>query len=264
MNQDRVKATLQELHPTAADFTVIFSGKKSKVVNGLYKPASREIIIHNRNFEDDNNLFFTALHEYAHHIDCTENTGKARGHSIRFWATFHNLLGLAESKKAYENPTKKPEFSEATKALTAKIEESGKIMREIGALLIEAKTLCEKNGARFDDYVMRTLRQPLPWAIAAMHAATYRLDPALGAENMKTVAAIRNDDERDIAAEELKTESPQQVKAARAAEKEPEDPLAKLERELKRIEKTILTLADRAAETEKKIEELRGKDNDRP
>ncbi|MCK7483142.1 MAG: hypothetical protein M0C28_43355 [Candidatus Moduliflexus flocculans] len=43
-------------------------------MNGLYKPAAREIILHNRNFDDDLQLVYTALHEYAHHLH-RERTG---------------------------------------------------------------------------------------------------------------------------------------------------------------------------------------------
>jgi Zn-dependent peptidase ImmA (M78 family) len=66
MNQDQVKEKLLKLHDCTEDFIVIFSGKKSKKVNGLYKPDKREIIIHNRNLDNDNLLLYTAIHELAH------------------------------------------------------------------------------------------------------------------------------------------------------------------------------------------------------
>jgi hypothetical protein len=56
MNQDQVKTKLLSIADAPMEFTVIFSGKKSKKVNGLYKPDSREIILHNKNFGDDENL----------------------------------------------------------------------------------------------------------------------------------------------------------------------------------------------------------------
>ena len=46
MNQTQVKELLLQLKEDVEEFSVIFSGKKSKKVDGLYKPDSREIIIH--------------------------------------------------------------------------------------------------------------------------------------------------------------------------------------------------------------------------
>lgn len=260
MNQDEVKAALIRLRPTKAEFALVFSGKKSSRVNGLYKPATREIVIHNRNFTSDNDLLFTALHEYAHHLDCTEALGKvsARAHTIRFWATFHGLLGLAESSGLYRNPTTTDAFAETTASLRGLITESGRIMREIGKLLIEAQGLCEKQGARFDDYVMRTLKQTMPWAKAAMQAAALELDDSLGAENMKQVAVIKDDDAREAAAAALSgDQSPQQVKAAAAMAREPEDVLEKLEKEKARITRTIASLVQKEGDLEKRIDEIR-------
>jgi hypothetical protein len=260
MNQDDVKAALEKLRPTEHSFTLVFSGKKSSRVNGLYKPATQEIVIHNRNFETDNDLLFTALHEYAHHIDCTESLGKvsSRAHTLRFWSTFHALLGLAEASGLYRNPAKTEAFSETTASLKNLIGESGRIMREIGRLLIEAQSLCTAQGARFDDYVMRTLKLTMPWAQAAMRAAALELDPSLGAENMKSIAAIKDDDARAAAAAALSGDaSPQQVKTQRAFAKEPEDVLERLEKEKTRIARTVNSLLKREEELDRQIADLR-------
>jgi len=260
MNAEDVKAALVKLRPTKSEFSLVFSGKKSSRVNGLYKPATREIIIHNRNFASGNDLLFTALHEYAHHIDCTEGMGKvsARAHTVRFWATFHGLLRLAEASKLYTNPAKSDAFTQMTTSLTGLITESGRIMREIGALLIEAQGLCAKEGARFDDYVMRTLKLPMPWARAAMRAAALGLEPSLGAESMKAVASIKDDETRAATISALEgDESPQEVKAAKAAERESEDLSQRLKEEKSRIARTIQKLLDREEEIERQLVELR-------
>ena len=82
MNQDQVKEKLLAIEDAPLEFSVIFSGKRSKKVNGLYKPDTREILIHNKNFQGgsggekaqgatataDNLLIYTAIHEYAHHL----------------------------------------------------------------------------------------------------------------------------------------------------------------------------------------------------
>ena len=68
MNQDQVKEILLRLNEDVEEFFVIFSGKQSNKVNGLYHPDTREIILHNRNFENDQLLMYTAIHEFAHHV----------------------------------------------------------------------------------------------------------------------------------------------------------------------------------------------------
>ncbi|MGP1510875.1 MAG: hypothetical protein ACTTIU_10140, partial [Treponema lecithinolyticum] len=67
MNCEQVKNILLSIENTDLDFEMIFSGKESKKVNGLYKPETREIILHNKNFKTDNQLVYTAIHEYTHH-----------------------------------------------------------------------------------------------------------------------------------------------------------------------------------------------------
>jgi len=111
MNQDKVKKILLSIEDAPLEFTVIFTGKKSKRVNGLYRPDSREILIHNRNFgpeggaDSDNLLLYTAIHEYAHHIHACARGGKLspRAHTAEFWAILHGLLEKAEAKKVYKN-----------------------------------------------------------------------------------------------------------------------------------------------------------------
>ena len=53
MNVDQLKEKLLMLEPNAGDFLLVFSGKTSKKVHGLYKPETKEIIIHNKNFNED-------------------------------------------------------------------------------------------------------------------------------------------------------------------------------------------------------------------
>ena len=67
MNQDQLADKLRTL-ADVPPFTLVFSGKKSKKVDGLYKPAEREILIHNKNMSGDSDLIYTAIHEFAHHI----------------------------------------------------------------------------------------------------------------------------------------------------------------------------------------------------
>ena len=68
MTNEHIKEMLLELEKTDIDFTVTMTGKESKKVNGLYKPTTHEILIHNLNFKNDNQLIYTVIHEYTHHL----------------------------------------------------------------------------------------------------------------------------------------------------------------------------------------------------
>ena len=261
MNQDQIKMHLKSIRPVKADFTVILSGKKSNKVNGLYKPESREIILHNKNFKTEDELLYTAIHEYAHHIQFTTAAApiSVRTHTTSFWSILHTLLFEAESKGLYRNPF---EGNADFRALTAEIKEkvisvSGGLMKELGRLLIKAHELCEKHGASFTDYVDRTLGLPRVSAQAVMKAQTYDLDPRLGSENMKSLAAIRDETRRGMAQEALISgKTPDMVKASLAAKSKPAGKRQLLIEERARIERTIERLKARIKLVDKKLEEL--------
>jgi hypothetical protein len=157
MNQEAIKELLTKLYDTKEEYQVIFSGKKSKTVNGLYKSEKREIIIHNRNFSNDNLLIYTAIHELAHHI-CIAEKGQrsARSHTVEFWSTFHDLLDAAEKAGIYTRERNERIDSLAAKAreLDRKIAE---LQRELGKILIDIRESCEEGGFRFEDVYERDI-----------------------------------------------------------------------------------------------------------
>ena len=141
MNQDQVKDLLIRLEDTKTDFSVIFTGKKSGMVNGLYKPLTREILIHNKNFENEGQLVYTAIHEFAHHLHSERGAfvPGARAHTNEFWSIFHDLLEKAEKLGLYENSfDKDPEFKELTAKIRALLPENGRVMLDLGKLVVEA------------------------------------------------------------------------------------------------------------------------------
>jgi len=261
MNQDQVKEKLLLLDAGVEDFTVTFSGKTSKKVDGLYKPEEREIIIHNRNFEEDGPLMYTAIHEFAHHIQFTRFTAvSSRTHTARFWSLFHRLLFLAEEKGLYQSRFHSdPEFRE----LTARIKEqflsaNGNLMKEFGALLMEAHEMCRRHNASFHDYVDRVLGLHRGAAGAIMRVSSMDISPQIGFENMKTVASIRDPGRRQMAeAAFLEGQTPDMVKAEFSPRIKKLDTIGQLEAEKKRIEKNLETLTIRLADVERKIDELK-------
>jgi len=257
MNQEQLKTALLYIEDAPLDFTVIFSGKKSKKVNGLYKPENREIIIHNRNFNDDNLLIYTAIHEYAHHLHACSQNGRLsmRSHTTEFWAIFHRLLEKAETIGTYKNVfSSSPELNELTNVIRQKyLKENGELVKQFGFHLLKAHELCLAIGGRFDDYIDRILRIPKSSANTAIKMYEYDLDTSLGADNMRFIAGIRNEDER-LAAEKalINGKSPDTVKSE--SKKLELEPKIKLEKERTRLEKTIDKLSKRLGEVEKELE----------
>ena len=282
MNQDQVKEKLLAIEEAPLDFAVIFSGKRSKKVNGLYKPDTREIIIHNRNFtgestastrsrgkdtavsdaaaSGDNLLIYTAIHEYAHHLHACARGGhlSPRAHTAEFWAILHGLLEKAEKKEIYKDVfSGSKELEKLTATIRKKyLTENGNLVKELGQLLLKAHELCSAIGGRYEDYIDRVLRIPRQAASLAVRMHQYNLNPETGADNMRFLAAIPNEEKRLAAENSLLTgKSPDSVKIALRQKGEDEDPRLRLEKEKGRLERTIATLTKRLEEVEKELGE---------
>lgn len=270
MNQDQVKAKLIELEPEIDEFTVIFSGKESKRANGVYHPDKQEIIIHNKNFENDNQLMYTAIHEFAHHVHFCRSPVpiSSHSHTTAFRSILHTILLKAEEKGTYANIfDSHPEFVALTKRIREEfISVNGELMKELGALFIEAQELCERHGARFDDYIERVVKMNRTTATSIIKMHSFDVDPSFGYENMRTIAGIGDITERRQAEEAFrKGHTPDMIKVGlkRNKNSDPEDidPLEKLLAEKKKIERTIDGLQDKLKEIESRIDEFEHSDH---
>jgi hypothetical protein len=261
MNQDQIRALLLKLADPPEEFSVVFTGKKSRKVDGLYRHETRELIIHNRNHRTEHDLLHTAIHEYAHHLQYCESAVPISGrvHSSRFWAIFHNLLYKAEGMGLYTSPFEGvPELRRITARIRALTAENGTLMKELGELLAQARELCAKHDADFGDYLDRALRLPRGLAGAAERVARLDLDPRVGFENMKVLARIPEAVAR-AAAEKglLERDSPDMVRDRYAAAARPPDaPPGTPPREKRRIERTIVHLKQRLAEIDSRLDRL--------
>lgn len=229
MNQDQLKEKLDK-YTENKDFTVIFSGKISKRIDSLYHPEKQEIIIHNKNFVEENSLMYTALHELVHHIDFTSNRGeiKRNAHGGQFWTIFHEIL-----EKAIENGDYK-EFEDSF--LDAAIEinkEHTKLLKRFGKSLIDLMDRCQQTYYPFEDLVHRKLSLKPGQAKDIMSVYIMDVSEEIGGEFSKKVAKIKDPEKRKEAEE--KGEIPVKFK-------EPEDERAEAERNLRRIEKQIENL----------------------
>ena len=264
MNQDRVKEILLDLKSDVIDFSVIFTGKESTKVDGLYNRETCEILIHNRNFTDDNSLVYTAIHEFAHHIQFTEIDPErsSRAHTVSFWNTFHELLDLGESRGHYTNIFNSDEkFLNLTKQIKDQyLTENGQLMKDFGKLLVEAYDLCQRNHAEFEDYVDRALCMNRSAAKNIMKVYAMDVEPTIGFDNMKIIANVKDDNLRKQAEDSFKKgHSPNEVRAEIKTNKpEPKVTRRKLESEKTRLEKSIHSLQVKLAELEIKIDDFQG------
>ncbi len=261
MNQDQIKELLLRLEDTALDFTVTMTGKRSKKVNGLYKPDSREILLHNKNFDDENQLVYTAIHEYAHHLQCEAEGAlrSPRSHTGAFWARFHGLLEKAEKEGLYSIGFEKSDaLAELTEEIRSKyLEPNGRLMQGLGELLSKAHVLCREAGVRYEDYIDRVLCLPRTAAKTAIRVSSLSVNPALGYDTMKIVAAQPTPEKRAAAEQQFfARRSPDSVKAALTKKAEEEDPKVRLEKEKKRLEKTIAMLTSRLDQVEQSLSNL--------
>ena len=248
MNNEEIKAALARLYYCKIDFIVIQSGKKSSKVNGLYKPATREIILHNKNFTTDNQLMYTAIHELTHHILTTEKGVKtSKSHSGIFWATFYDLIDKAIELKLYTR-----ERSEQTAALIAEAvaiqKQIVEAQKKLGQIILKLHESCAKNGERVEDVVEHDLQMSRNKAKELMR--NNMSDSEDNEEIAKAVNSAKDPMVRhaaQAAADSGKTV--EQVKAiakqkAKATDDDLENP-EQLRREERRLERKIEQLSDR-------------------
>jgi len=267
MNQDQVKEKLLQIDSEVAEFTLTFSGKTSKKVDGLYHPEKQEIIIHNKNFTDDNALVYTAIHEFAHHIQFTQHEGQVtmRSHTVLFWDIFHRLLKRAEELGIYINVFEEDErFKNLTSEIKGRfLSVNGKVMKDFGKLLIQALDLCQQNHAIFEDYVDRALGMNRNSAKSIMKVFAMDVNPDIGFENMKIVAGVKEPQKRKELENAFKEGQSQDMvkQAIRKDKPEPVMTVKRLESQRLRIEKSIQSMKQKLIDLEMKIEEAKMKED---
>jgi len=276
MDNEQIKRMLLDIRNSDMDFSVTLTGKESKKVNGLYKPESFEILLHNKNFQTENQLIYTAIHEYTHHIINeeylnslpTDSEGKRIGgpkkgrvHNTDFWALFHELLDIAEEKGYYKlEINTSPELEALTEDIRKNyLAANGKLMQEFGQKLLKAHELCQAANIRYEDYIDRILKIPRSAAKSIAKVATVpNLNTELGFENMKTVASFKKPEERNAAEKEFEAgKSPDSVLSMLKQKKQvKKDPREQLEKEKARLSKTISELTKRLEIVEESLAQL--------
>ena len=257
MYQDGVQERLLRLRECREAFTVVFTGKNSSRVNGLYRPSDREILIHNRNITDgegnvnENRLMYTAIHELAHHVLATEfGEHGRRCHTQLFWSCFHDLLDKAESMGIYrlELDSETLALAERAREISRRIAE---LQRELGAVLERTDAACRRQGIRTEDVFQRKIQLTVPTWRKAMAAAGLEIcgEDGIGADQQAAMLGARSPEARAAMLEGSRAgKTVEQMKCpAIPSAAGIDDRRERLGRERERLEKTILTLERRLA-----------------
>jgi len=268
MNQDQVKEKLLSLNIPCQDFTLIFSGKASAKVNGLYKPAQMLIVIHNKNFENDNHLMYTALHEFTHHIAYSRGLVSGRtSHPVIFWALFHSLLKLAIEASIYVDPYLADETLKAKREEVLELmHQQNELNKKLGLAISEMDALSRERGARIEDFFDRHARIPRKQAENLVKAQIdFDLDDIKAAGSPMLIDEIVSQGEDMAKAADMASEgcSIQQIKAACRQKKviDPRFDPGEEETEEERLERMKNKLSGelkKKEKLEKKIDELSG------
>jgi hypothetical protein len=273
MNQEQTKELLLRLEPQAPDFQLVFTGKTSKKVNGLYKPETREILLHNKNFASDEELVYTAIHEFAHHLHFCSSAKPTtmRSHNSVYWSLFHRLLAKAEELNLYKNVfIEEPEFQKLTDEIKHKyLATNGQLMKDFGQALLQAVQLCGKHHVRFEDYMDRVLCIPRTTAKTVMASFAQDVTPDFGFDHLKMMTSVKDAEvRRDMELKRREGYSTEMLRQELKGEPLPEitpapmpDPVEAqvdlLERSREQLQKKIEDWSRKLEELDQKIEALK-------
>jgi len=264
MTQEQARENLLKLHKCAEEFTLVYSGKKNRRVNGLYFPADCEIVINNRNFENSeagsNRLFYTAMHELAHHIQRTEHgEGKKRCHTKLFFSILDGLAEKAEGMGLYR-PDAAPEIKALADEAAQISAEIAALQRKLGETLGKLHGACLRKGVRYEDVIKRKVKlsDRMETKLKKI-AALPQLPAGTGFEMQETIAAAKSGEQQDAALQAAEDgKSVAQAKQAAAGPKKEADEMEALVKERKRITNTIATLQRRLSDVASRIAKLEG------
>ncbi|NNM67668.1 MAG: hypothetical protein HKM06_06645 [Spirochaetales bacterium] len=254
MNQDTLHGLLATLRPEVPEFRVILTGKSSRKVHGLYKPETREILLHNKNFTTDHELLYTAIHEFAHHVHFSLPSApkSSKAHTTEFWAIFHELLTQAKQAGWYRDIfDSDPDFLELTRTLQQDyLKPHGELMKKFGGLLCQAMELCKRHGVPFEDYRDRILGLPRTTTKTAMTAFRWDVPTDRGFDAMKFLSGVAQPQKRLEMTQKLASgETIEQIKFQQRQAPSHQDFPENLEMKKKILKEKIL-------QTEKKLQIL--------
>lgn len=266
MTNEQIKQNLKKLYDCKTDFSVTQTGKASRKVNGLYKPFTREIFLHNKNFKADNALMFTAIHELTHHIQNENGVKAGKAHNNAFWNTFYTLLDKAEKIGIYSRE-RSASVSEKTKELSEIQKQIIELQKKQGRLLSELSKECEEQGDRYEDVlehdlqISRNKAKELQRMTAFTSAVSDEMAKAINsAKDMMMKNAAMQAAASGATVEQVKAIAKDRPKTTNSADDGLDSP-SSLIREKKRIERTIEQLNDRLVNIEEQLLSMRADDD---
>lgn len=249
MTNEHIKEMLLELEKTDIDFTVTMTGKESKKVNGLYKPTTHEILIHNLNFKNDNQLMYTAIHEYTHHLinvrkeknGISSQKGE-KSHTTKFWAKMDDLIEKAVKQGIYVRIR-----SEKLKELIAEAKEIDQeiaaLRKKLGTVLEKIKESSDEENVRLEDIYTNDLqmqKKTVLNCIGAAHIQTESIGQDM--QDMLIKSFKKNIGQKETAEKAIcEGKTVEQVKKIFINDREITKK-EKFEKEKNRLEKTISAL----------------------
>ena len=259
MTNEQIKHNLKKLYDCKSDFSVTQTGKKSGRVNGLYKPLTHEIILHNLNFKTDNALMFTAIHEFTHHIlDAEKVIKSARAHNNTFWNTFYSLIDKAVSLGLYSRE-RSMDVAEKTAEIGAVQKQIIELQKKQGKLLNELHKACNENGDRFEDVLEHDLQ--ISRAKSRQLQQMSAIDSTVSDEMTKVIVSAKDELMRNAAkqaaadgatVEQVKAIVKDKAKSTKPANDGLDSP-SSLIREKKRLEATIERCQDRITNIDEQL-----------
>lgn len=221
MTQEETYNRLVKLHECKEPFVVTFSGKKRKSRNGTYQLFKKLITINERNFNEDeagdNLLFYTAMHELAHHVQMTEygQTG-SRSHTKLFHAILDDLADKAEELGIYRSRVLDDvELENLIREAQTITREIAKLQRELGTVLGKLQNACIRKDVRYEDVVKRGIKISLETEKKSRMVAAVDFPENVSADVQEIIAGERDEEKRNAMSAAAKAgKSAAQVKNA--------------------------------------------------
>jgi len=159
-----LKTLLQKIKPCSVNFEIIYTGKKSRRIDGKYFSNMKEIHINEKNCIEsqspDNELLLIALHEYAHHLQNTESYMKNNPHDTEFWSIYYDLVNSAENQGIYENVCLSRTYDYQFSKLYEKFLKFNKAMEEYFQILNDFSMSSCNDRNQYHDMVERVFKIP--------------------------------------------------------------------------------------------------------
>lgn len=248
MTNEEIKRILLSLEATETDFEVIQTGKESRKANGLYNPCTREILIHSKNFANDNQLVYTAIHEYSHHLVTESRLAaglplKEKSHDTEFWAKMDDLVETAVARGVYKR-SHSAEMQALIKKAKELDEQIARLQGELGEALSEIQRLSKEEGGRFEDIASHELKMKDATMKKCCRIAAADTS-GFGQDETAAIATSHSTEEAATMKTRLRSGKTVSQTARDLNEKRETPPEQRLLKEKERIQKTISALEQR-------------------